>query len=179
MDVKAMIQNFMCLVLPIGLLVGCGSSEDDRAQSELVEPIDETLVEKKRVYLNQASEADFEPFIIDAEGQEQLVICHIPPGNPRNFKSKLVPLTAVEAHLNHGHEASLKSENGKKHKHSDNQVYRLEDYLGACGELEVNEDYIVIDDPVFEGDGPVCQGLVGDLLYSCLQEHNQHITVEL
>ena len=54
-----------------------------------------------------------------------VVICHIPPGNPKNAKSLLIPHQAVEAHINHG---------GENHKHHD--------YVGNCDEIPESTDNI-------------------------------------
>lgn len=43
-----------------------------------------------------------------------ILICHRPPGNPFNWKTKVLPLKAAHAHLNHGH--------------SDEEA----DFLGSC-----------------------------------------------
>ncbi len=38
----------------------------------------------------------------DLDDEEQVTLCHIPPGNPSNAKTKIVGASAVPAHLAHG-----------------------------------------------------------------------------
>ncbi len=53
-----------------------------------------------------------------------IAICHRPPGNPENAKSKVLPLEAIVAHLNHG--------NSKHHVHRDT--------LGYCDNTDENSE---------------------------------------
>jgi hypothetical protein len=36
------------------------------------------------------------------KGQEKVAVCHIPPGNPANARTLMLPQPAVKAHLGHG-----------------------------------------------------------------------------
>ncbi len=60
-------------------------------------------------------------------------VCHRPPGNPTNEKTKILPIKALTAHLNHGAD-----------HHNDH------DYVGPCESDTGNDDpdiIIIIDDP--------------------------------
>ena len=185
------------MFLFITTLIGaCGSdsSQDSAAMSDSpqVQVDDEGASEQvKRVYLKSALEPDYDPYIVDHEGSDKLVICHVPPGNPLNSKTKMIGPSSIDAHLNHEPKAMQKN-NGKDHHshgHKDcskddegvleADIYKGGDYLGPCGNPELKDVMIVLDDPVFETDGLVCVGLRGPALYDCLKEHDQNITIEL
>ena len=178
-----------------GNISGEGSSSIDLVQES--NGADASLAQNKRIYLKNASESDFIPYTVEYEGVDKLVICHVPPGNPLNFKTKMIGAASLAAHLNHGSEVFQKNNhvnNGEKTKNEDHrgeqreeiegdkkasEIYRGEDYLGTCGVPELLEGIIMLDDPVFDIDGIICQDLQGKEFYECLADHDQEIIIEL
>jgi len=68
----------------------------------------ETVNGRQQVFAQEIKLQDEEQEADNDDGDGKVTICHIPPGNPGNAKTKTVSASAVPAHLAHG------------------------DYLGAC-----------------------------------------------
>lgn len=112
---KACIQ--VSLVLGMALAVmGCNTSTGgDESKTSAVY----TYSSSEKVSVDEATLEDLAPYASFCQGQKRCVtICHRPPGNPANGKTKVLPLAAIAAHLNHGG------------PHVD------KDYIGACGASE-------------------------------------------
>lgn len=74
-------------------------------------------ISESQVSLKAATSQDIANHIADCNGNSDkicVMICHIAPGNSDVRKNKILPLPAVIAHLNHGH----------NHDHAD--------YMGPC-----------------------------------------------
>ncbi len=102
-------------------MTGCNTSESGAEASDDGGSIT-TLpgLQMQKVYLDSATLEEIAPHKKECKGANKdhkicVEICHRPPGNPANGKSKVLPLSAVRAHLCHGSD-----------KIADN------DYLGPC-----------------------------------------------
>jgi hypothetical protein len=60
-----------------------------------------------KVSIMDASSSDISEHVVNCKSNKEkqvcILICHRPPGNPFNWKTKVLPLKAAHAHLNHGH----------------------------------------------------------------------------
>lgn len=133
--------NKICLSL-VSILVTCflvlsGCSNSSNQPGEhFIEAISQNdslqsfseLIEKGRVFLDEASSQDLREYVSLCRGRSQrqvcVTICHRPPGNPKNQKTLLLPLKASISHLRHGY----------------NQVSK--DYLGVCDFDDNSQDRI-------------------------------------
>ena len=97
-------------------------------------PVSEEFIQYNDVSLMKASSADISDNVVSADEVDgvRIVICHRPPGNPANEKTKELPLSAIKAHLNHGH-----ADEGD------------EDHLGECHEDDGDDN----DDDGSDDDG--------------------------
>ena len=98
------------------ILTACGGAGElsDKTETPSVTPAADSSGNSQaplnRMYLKNATDKDLEPYLVNHEGEERLVICHVPPGNPLNFKTHIVSINALQAHFNHGGK-SQKSKN--------------------------------------------------------------------
>ena len=168
------------IILSFFTLTACESQEvGDLSDGSVTDPSSDISSGKsERIYLKTATDDQIEAHIYEEDGEERVIICHVPPGNPSNSHNIVVSANAFDAHLKHGSRGNGHGR-AKNGAHQDSDIYKEGDYLGACGAPELRDDIIILDDPVFDTDGVVCEDLMGDELYECLAEHNQNITVEL
>jgi len=109
-------RNAFILLLSVLVLIlaGCEQGGDGSAAS-VASTSDNDGVFFSKVALDEATLDEVRPFVSECQGNKLCVeICHRPPGNPTNSKTKMLPLSATAAHLNHGGPHTEK------------------DYLGAC-----------------------------------------------
>ena len=101
-----------CLIFS---LTACGGSDEVLYEADAVDvtPAGDSSetppASLNRLYLKNVSESDFEPYLVEHEGEDRLVICHVPVGNPVNFKTHMVSPESLQAHMNHGSKNSKKT----------------------------------------------------------------------
>ncbi len=134
------INIVLCGLASVLLIVGCNSADS-------VQGINENGDTYEPVSLMKATSEDISANIVDCKSEKNhkkkgkrpeqkqvcLAICHKPPGNPDNSKSKVLPMSAVLAHLEHG---------GPHHGEHD--------HLGLCdGDGEEDMEDVDPDDPTY------------------------------
>lgn len=134
-------STFMLLMMTSMAMAGCkggnsadeaGALEADAVSSELQKRI------SHKSSVQYGSLDDLLEAQVECKGHSDQIcveICHRPPGNPENEKTRTLPISALTAHLSHG---------GSHHNDHD--------YLGPC-ESDTSDDDpdIVIDDPDYNG----------------------------
>lgn len=113
--------------LTIGAIIGCSpqngsnsSSPQPSLNANNQSATNQSLFTQK-VYAEEAQVQDIKLAKSDCEPSDDpspkvcVKICHVPPGNPQNKSEKIISLSALKAHLNHGS------------VHSDER-----DFMGAC-----------------------------------------------
>lgn len=63
----------------------------------------------RKIFVNEAELEQIKPHKVECPNDQSkgkpricIQICHVPPGNPQEAKDKVIPLQALNAHLNHG-----------------------------------------------------------------------------
>ena len=94
----------------------CNQSGEGEEKASTADPdVTYPIAEMSKVFLSEATLQQVAAYSWSCHGNKICVeVCHRPPGNPANCKSKVLPLQATRAHLNHGG------------SHQD------KDYLGPC-----------------------------------------------
>ncbi len=147
------INGVLCGLASVLLIVGCSSADS-------VQGMNENGATYEPVSLMKATSEDISANIVDCKSEKKhkkkgkrpqkkqvcLAICHKPPGNPDNSKSKVLPMSAVLAHLEHG---------GPHHGEHD--------HLGLCdGDGEDDMEDVDPDDPTYGNDDGGDEGSSGD-----------------
>lgn len=88
------------------ILSGCNSSGSETAANG--DNSTDGAISMQKVFVDEATLEQIAPHKKECKGADKdhkicVEICHRPPGNPKKGKSKILPLGAVCAHLNHGH----------------------------------------------------------------------------
>lgn len=103
---KHSLLKMAALLIATVAISACNSSGNE------AEPGSENSVDgaisMQKIYVDQATLEQIAPHKKECKGADKdhkicVEICHRPPGNPSKGKSKVLPLGAVCAHLNHGH----------------------------------------------------------------------------
>lgn len=102
-----------------------------------------------KVSIMEASSEDISANVVDCKGSGKkeevcVVICHRPPGNPYNMKTKVLPLSATLAHLNHGHTTEER------------------DFLGACESNTSSDDGATEDESDSSEEGEETENSSGE-----------------
>lgn len=119
---KELAWTVLVLALAIAGCKGQGPGSGEDGISAPVPP-----VFQQKIYLNEADFEQVAGYVTVCQGKKICIsLCHRPPGNPRNARHRVLPLSATAAHLRHG---------GPDHPR---------DYLGEClsedmGEGDVDE----------------------------------------
>lgn len=102
---------FIRIVLAAAAMMALPACEEESVNSSLAEL--ENQIESgngygngssKAVLLSKAKYKDLKPHseVCHENKNVRIMICHKPPGNPKNSKTLIIPLAALPAHLKHG-----------------------------------------------------------------------------
>jgi hypothetical protein len=103
--------SFLALLL---LLQGCapsgGQIEDTALPANQSESSELSSLAMQKIYVSEAYLEQIKPNKADCPQEKShnstkicIRICHVPPGNSSEAHIKVIPLEALSAHLNHGH----------------------------------------------------------------------------
>jgi len=107
--------------------MGCAPQDSKNSSSPQIinseSSVNTTSLSLQKVFIEEAQIENIKSAKIECGSQSHgepskicVKICHVPPGNPQNKSEKVLPLSAIKAHLNHG----------------SNHDAEKRDYLGAC-----------------------------------------------
>ena len=111
---KTLAHKTLCSVLTIGAMIGCSpqNGSNSSTQQPSLNTSDQTATNQslftQKVYVEEAQVQDIKLAKTDCEPSDDsspkvcVKICHVPPGNPQNKSEKIISLSALKAHLNHG-----------------------------------------------------------------------------
>lgn len=113
------------LVILFLTVIGCNDGGDSSGGGGHTDDTNDSVAFKQKTNLDEASYDEISDYVALCEGHSDKIcvyLCHRPPGNPEKSKNMVLPLTAVQTHLNHH----------GSHQHKD--------YLGDCHSQDSTED---------------------------------------
>lgn len=132
-------------------LCACEPQDGSEVGSSLQAPQEndwaDTPQSNNRLYLKSASMGDYALYSRDPGDGVQVVICHVPPGNPMNFKTHIVSVSSLQSHLSHGSQGN-EAKNGAshpkakpQHRHGDSHAKgHSDDHHNNCTDDEESRD---------------------------------------